>query len=152
MNLTNAVTADANLTNISTARREMRPKVLIVDDDVAITQQLFWALCDEFEVLTANSLSSAVRRAIVYNPDVAILDLHLPPTPGTPDTGLRILEYIRAHIPASKIFVVSSAASIEVKKDCMARGADGFLSKPLDIEQLLSVIRRASIARRLEAA
>ena len=38
-----------------------KPKVLIVDDDVAITQQLFWTLCDEFEVMTANNLSSAIR-------------------------------------------------------------------------------------------
>src|SRR5437764_490246 len=45
-----------------------KPKVLIVDDDVAITQQLFWTLCDEFEVMTANNLSSAIRRATIGSP------------------------------------------------------------------------------------
>src|SRR5215218_11346170 len=85
-----------------------KPKVLIIDDDVAITQQLFWTLCDEFEVMTANGLSSAIRRATIYEPDVAILDLHLPPTLDAPDTGLRILDYVKSHLPASKVFVASS--------------------------------------------
>ena len=130
----------------------MKPKVLIIDDDVSITQQLFWTLCDEFEVLTANSLSSAIRRATIYEPDISILDLHLPPTLDAPDTGLRILEYVKQQLPSSKVFVVSSGASPELQKDCLRRGADGFLSKPIDVERLLETVRRTALATRLEAA
>jgi len=130
----------------------MKPKVLIIDDDVAITQQLFWTLCDEFEVLTANSLSSAIRRATIYEPDISIIDLHLPPTLDAPDTGLRVLEYIKQQLPSSKVFVVSSGASVELQKDCIRRGADGFLSKPLDVERLVETVRRLGRAARLEAA
>ena len=131
---------------------EMKPKILIVDDDVAITQQLFWTLCDEFEVMTANNLSSAIRRVTVYEPDVSILDLHLPPTPASTDTGLRILEYVKHHLPSSKVFVASTDSSVEVQRDCLRRGADGFLSKPLDVEGLLATVRRAVLTRRLAAA
>ena len=131
---------------------EMKPKILIVDDDVAITQQLFWTLCEEFEVMTANSLSSAIRRATVYEPDVSILDLHLPPTQDSPETGLRILDYVKHHLPSSKVFVASTDASPEVRRDCVRRGADGFLSKPLDTEGLLETVRRAVLTRRLAAA
>jgi len=130
----------------------MKPKVLIIDDDVSITQQLFWTLCDEFEVLTANSLSSAIRRATIYEPDISILDLHLPPTLDAPDTGLRVLEYVKQQLPLSKVFVISSGASIELQKDCIRRGADGFLAKPLDVERLLNTVRRMALATRLEAA
>lgn len=130
----------------------MKPKVLIVDDDVAITQQLFWTLCEEFEVLTANTFASAIRRATVYEPDVAILDLHLPPTPATADTGLRILDYVKHHLPAAKVFVASTDSSAEVERDCIRRGADGFLSKPLDVERLLTAVRHAALTRRLAAA
>lgn len=130
----------------------MKPKVLIIDDDVSITQQLFWTLCDEFEVLTANSLSSAIRRATIYEPDISILDLHLPPTLDAPDTGLRILEYVKQQLPSSKVFVVSSGASPELQRDCIRRGADGFLSKPIDVERLLETVRRTALATRLEAA
>lgn len=130
----------------------MKPKVLIVDDDVAITQQLFWTLCDEFEVMTANNLSTAIRRATIYEPDVTILDLHLPPTLDAPDTGLRILDYIKGHLPASKVFVASSDPSVQMRKDCINRGADGFFDKPLDVERMLSTVRRVALSRRLAAA
>ena len=129
-----------------------KPKVLIVDDDVAITQQLFWTLCDEFEVMTANDLSSAVRRATIYEPDVAILDLHLPPTLDAPAAGLRVLDFVKRHLPVSKVFVASSDPSVEIRKDCIRRGADGFFDKPLDVERLLSTVRRTALSRRLAAA
>ena len=125
---------------------EMKPKLLIVDDDVAITRQLFWMLCDEFDVLTAHDLQTAIRRATVYEPDVATLDRHLPPTKNSPDTGMRILEYVKGHFPSSKVFVVSSASDIETQKACLRNGADGFLSKPLDIEHLLSSVRNSAAA------
>ena len=122
----------------------VRPKVLIVDDDAAITQQLFWTLSDEFEVLTANDLGTALRRATIYEPDILILDLYLPPTPDVPDTGLRILDFVKVRRPAPKIFVVSAAAGIGVEKACYQRGADVFIGKPIDIERLVSEVRRAA--------
>jgi len=129
-----------------------KPKVLIVDDDVAITRQLFWTLCDEFEVMTANDLSSAIRRATIYEPEVAILDLHLPPTLDAPDAGLRVLDFVKRHLPSSKIFVSSSDPSVAMRKDCIRRGADDFFDKPLDVERLLSTVRRTALSRRLAAA
>src|ERR1044072_6114745 len=136
-----------------TGKKKMtKPKVLIVDDDVAITQQLFWTLCDEFEVMTANTLSRAIRRATISEPDVAILDLHLPPTLDAPDTGLRILDYVKSHLPASKVFVASSDPSGEMRRACAERGADCFSNNPLDVEPLVPPVRRTAVARRLAAA
>lgn len=120
----------------------MKPRVLIVDDDSAITQQLFWTLCEEYEVMTAHDLASAVRRATIYEPAVSILDLHLPPAPGSPEVGLRILGYLKDRLPHSKVLVISSAADEEMRVACFANGADEFLDKPFEIEQLLSVMRR----------
>ena len=130
----------------------MKPKILIVEDDETIAQQLFWTLCEEFDVTTANSLSSAIRRATIYEPDVSILDLHLPPTPASPDTGLRILDYVKSHLPASKVFVASSDPAGEMRRECVRRGADGFFDKPLDVERLVATVRRTAVARRLAAA
>jgi CheY-like chemotaxis protein len=89
----------------------MKPKLLIVDDDAAITQQLFWTLCDDLEVMTAKDLSTAVRRTVIDEPHLVILDLHLPPTPDSVETGLRVLDYIKGHLPAAGVFVVSSESS-----------------------------------------
>jgi DNA-binding response OmpR family regulator len=120
----------------------MKPRILIVDDDEAITQQLFWTLSDEYDVVTANDMQTAIRRATVYEPTVSILDLHFPPEVDSPETGLRILEYIKFHIPSSKVVVMTSSSGLETRRACFAGGADEFLDKPFDTEQLLSTVRR----------
>jgi len=120
----------------------MKPRILIVDDDEAITQQLFWTLSDDYDVVTANDLPTAVRRATIYEPAVSILDLHLPPEVDSPEVGLRIVQYIKAHIPESKILIMSSASGIETRNACYAVGADEFLDKPFETEKLLATMRR----------
>lgn len=130
----------------------IKPKLLIVDDDTAIRQQLYWTLCDEYDVITASDLPSAIRHAANFEPAISILDLHMPPVLDSPEVGLRILDYLKEQCPASKVFIVSSEESIETKKACFNGGADGFLSKPLDVEQLLTTVRHSTLAARLEAA
>ncbi len=120
----------------------MKPRILIVDDDESITQQLFWTLSDDYDVVTANDMQTAVRRAKVYEPNVSILDLHLPPEVDSPEVGLRILEYLKAHLPESKVLVMTSASGIETRNTCYAIGADEFLDKPFDTEKLLATMRR----------
>ena len=120
----------------------MKPRILIVDDDEAITQQLFWTLSDDYDVVTANDLQSAVRRARIYEPAISILDLHLPPEAESPEVGLQVLEYLKTHLPASKVVVITSANGIETRKACYAVGADEFLDKPFDTEKLLATMRK----------
>ena len=119
----------------------MKPRVLIVDDDEAITQQLFWTLSEDYDVVTANDMQTAIRRATVYSPSVSILDLNFPPD-DSPVIGLRILEYLKSHIPKSKVLVVTAAEGTDIRRTCYAVGADEFLDKPFDVEQLLRTMRR----------
>ncbi len=128
----------------------MKPRVLIVDDDKAVTQQLFWTLCEEYDVMTANDLATAVRRATIYEPAVSILDMHLPPIADSPEIGMRILGFIKDRFPLSKVLVISSAADADLQRACLANGADGFLSKPFETEQLLMTIRRYAPEFRFE--
>ena len=112
----------------------MKPRILIVDDDDAITQQLYWTLCEDYEVMTANDMQTAIRRATIYEPSVSIVDLHLPPAVESPEVGLRILEYIKDHVPDGKVLVVSSADGIETIKACYDAGADDFSSEESSFE------------------
>jgi len=122
----------------------MKPRILIVDDDDSITQQLYWTLCDEYEVMLANDLQTAIRRATIYEPSVSIVDLHLPPAVESPETGLRILEYIKGHVHEGKVVIISSVDSPEVIKACYDAGADDYLDKPFETEALLASLRRIS--------
>ena len=129
----------------------MKPRILIVDDDEAIIRQLRWTLNEDFDVVTATDMQTAVRRVVIYEPAVAILDLQMPPLEDSPEVGLRILEYIKSHCPDSKVLVMSSANSIEIRKECFALGADEFLDKPFETEKLLATLRRMA-PRELEFA
>lgn len=129
----------------------MKQRLLIVDDDSAITQQLFWTLSDEYDVIAANDLQSALRRSMVYAPQVALIDLHLPPTLDSPESGMGLLEYLKAHLPESKVVVISSADSA-TRAACLQRGADEFLAKPFETEQILSLLRRLAPERQVDMA
>jgi DNA-binding NtrC family response regulator len=129
----------------------MKPRILIVDDDEATTQQLFWTLCDDYDVVMANDFRTAVRRVRIYEPQVAILDLHFPPNVDSPEVGLRILECLKALVPRSKVLVMTSATGSETEKASCAAGADAFLAKPFDTERLLSTMRRLAPVRQLDS-
>ena len=108
----------------------MKRRILIVDDDSTITQQLYWTLCDEYDVVTANDMQTAIRRATFYKPDISILDLQMPPERDNPAVGMRLLEFIKGHLSQSKVLIMSSNSASEVRNACLTAGADGFFAKP----------------------
>ena len=128
----------------------MKTRILIYDKDQAITRQLFWTLCDNYDVVTANDLQTAVRRASAYEPAVAVLDLNSPAAPGFEDTGVRILLYVRDQFPKSRILGMTSEILPEAKKKYLRLGADELIDKPFEIQQLLDLLRRLSPLRSLD--
>jgi two-component system, NtrC family, response regulator len=70
----------------------MKPKLLIVDDDEDIRTQMKWALVKDYDVELAGDRVAALERFRSSRPAVVLLDLGLPPSPGTPEEGLAALE------------------------------------------------------------
>ena len=128
----------------------MRPRILVVDDDEAITQQLFWTLTDKYDVVTANDMQTAIRRATFYKPDISILDLQMPPAADDPTIGLQLLEFIKGHLPNSRVLIMSSNDELEVQKACYEAGADQFFDKPFELKDMLATICRLSPVHKLE--
>jgi CheY-like chemotaxis protein len=128
----------------------MKPRILVVDDDEAITQQLYWTLSDEYDVITANDVKTAIRRATFYKPDISILDLQMPPSENTPLMGLQLLEFIKGHFPNSRVLIMSSNDESEVQKACYEAGADEFFDKPFEVEEMLATICRLSPVHKIE--
>jgi DNA-binding response OmpR family regulator len=128
----------------------LKPRILIYDRDQAITRQLFWTLCEEYDVVTANDLHTAMRRASAYEPAIAVLDLNSPAAPGYDDAGLRILQYLRSHFPKSRILGMTSEIFLDKKKKYLILGVDELLDKPFDTQQLLDFLRRLAPLRSLD--
>ena len=127
----------------------MKRRILIVDDDSTITQQLYWTLSEEYDVVTANDLPTAIRRATFYKPDISILDLQMPPERDT-SAGMQLLEFLKGHFSHSKVLIMSSNSTSEVRNACIDAGADGFFAKPFAIEDMLASICRLMPVHRLE--
>jgi len=128
----------------------MKPRIMIVDDDEAITQQLYWTLTDEYDVVTANDVKTAIRRVMLYKPDISILDLQMPPAENAPTSGLQLLEFIKGHLPNTRVLIMSSNDESEVQRACYEAGADEFFDKPFEIQDMLASICRLSPVHRLE--
>ena len=108
-----------------------RPRVLIVDDDQAVRTLLELALSHGgFQVFSAPNGSSALLQIRVIQPDLVILDLLMP----DPD-GWRTLQKIR-EVSAVPILILTALNEPDMAKKCLARGADGCLFKPIDMQVL----------------
>lgn len=116
----------------------MPAKILVVDDDAAIRRLLRNTLIRaEYAVVEAEDAKTALRQAAVEHPSAILLDLGLPDR-----DGLSIIPLLRAHGNAV-ILVVSARDAVDEKVTALDLGADDFVTKPFDTDELLARLRVA---------
>jgi len=123
--------------------------LLIVEDDPGLQAQLKWAY-DDYRVLIAGDHDSAIELLRAEEPAVVTLDLGLPPDPDGTREGFRVLKAILANKPDTKVIVVSGHGERASALAAIASGAWDFYQKPIDIEELGLIVRRAFHVRDLE--
>ena len=129
---------------------EMKPKLLIVEDDEGLQAQLKWAY-DDFDVVIVGDRASAIAALRAEEPPVVTLDLGLPPDPDGTSEGFAVLDEIMRLKPDTKVIVASGHGARESALTAIERGAYDFYQKPVDIEQLGLIVRRALNLHRIEA-
>ncbi|HEX2197790.1 MAG TPA: sigma-54 dependent transcriptional regulator, partial [Burkholderiales bacterium] len=122
-----------------------KPALLVVDDDPLIVDTLGFALGTDYEVLAAQSRGQAIElvRQLPRAPQLALVDLGLPPTPHSPEEGFRLIADLLAHSPAMKIFVLSGQNEAANGRHARALGAWEFVAKPADPAALKRLLERA---------
>jgi two-component system NtrC family response regulator len=128
----------------------LKPTLLIVDDDEGIQTQMKWALADDYEVVLAQDRASACALMSREHPDVALLDLGLPPRPNDTEEGFKALGEILADQPAAKIIVITGQGEKENAYQAIGEGAYDFLGKPIEIDELKIILKRAFHVAHLE--
>jgi two-component system NtrC family response regulator len=128
---------------------DFKPKLLIVEDDEGLQAQLKWAY-DDFEVTIVGDRASAIAALRAEEPPVVTLDLGLPPDPDGTSEGFAVLEEIMALKPDTKVIVASGHGARESALTAIERGAYDFYQKPVDIEQLGLIVRRAYNLHKIE--
>ena len=121
---------------------DARPKLLIVEDDEGLQRQLRWAY-DDYEVLVASDRGAAIDLLRSEEPAVVTLDLGLPPDPDGVTEGFATLETILSLKPDTKVIVASGHGARESALRAIGSGAYDFYQKPVDIDQLGLIVRRA---------
>src|ERR1700722_6449328 len=128
----------------------MNPKLLIVDDDEEIRTQMRWALAKDYQISQAEDRASALTVFRAEQPSVVLLDLGLPPHPGSPEEGLAILSELLTLDRLVKVVIVSGQGEKENALRAIGAGAYDFLSKPVDMEEMKFLLKRCFHVVQLE--
>jgi two-component system response regulator PilR (NtrC family) len=121
-------------------------RILVVDDEPSMREMLGIMLRKEgFEVLAAESRSQAATILGQGPVEMIITDVRLPD-----GDGLEILRHVKAASPETVVIVMTAFGSHEMNVAAMRLGADAYLTKPFDVEELKLVARRVIDRRKLE--
>ena len=121
------------------------PTLLIVDDDPLIRDSLRLILADEFEIHLAEDRMHAIRllRDMASPPQLALVDLGLPPTPHRPEEGFRLITELLAHSPNIKVITLSGQSEESNARHARTLGAIEFVAKPCGPETLRTLLHDA---------
>lgn len=112
-------------------------KILAVDDEEHFLELLLRTLGKEgYEVRTAVDGREALRWLKREEFEVALVDLRM-----TPIDGLAVLENIKKRYPSIKVIMLTAYPSVETRTLSFQRGAERYLIKPIEIQELKQAIR-----------
>ena len=117
--------------------------VLVIDDEPQIRRALRRALeAQDYAVATAADAEEGLALAAASEPDLMVLDLGLPDLDGT-----EVIRRLRAWTDVP-VIVLSVREGRSDKIDALDAGADDYVTKPFDVEELLARMRAALRRRR----
>lgn len=119
-------------------------RIILIEDDEALRKQLRFTLENENCICEAGNRNEAVEALKKCNPDIAIVDLGLPPNENSPEEGLFIIDHINCCYN-SKIIVLTGQTTKEAAVRSLETGCFDYLEKPVNIDQLLFSIERAKL-------
>ncbi|MFE7425820.1 response regulator transcription factor [Streptomyces sp. NPDC057545] len=146
-------TSPLRRTELSRERDEpLRPdrrtpvRVLVVDDEAALTELLSMALRYEgWEVRSAGDAAGAVRMARDFRPDAVILDVTLPGADGS-----AVLGGLRRELSGVPVLFLTARDAVEDRIAGLTAGGDDFVIKPFGLEEVVARLR--GLIRRSGAA
>jgi putative two-component system response regulator len=123
-------------------------RILIVDDDPADVAMLHAFLEDEASSIRAETESGRAEQAITeFDPDLVLLDLRMPEPDGM--ELLRRIRDVREDAGFLPVIVITGDDSTVARNSALALGADDFLSKPLERQEVVLRVRNLLRTRRL---
>ena len=123
----------------------MQYTILIIDDEKNIREGLGAALeMEGYKIALASDGKAGLERLVKGDIDLVITDLRMPEV-----SGEQVLAKVTAENPGVPVIVLTGHGSIDSAVDAMRNGAYDFLTKPLNLDQLVLIVKRALQGREL---
>jgi signal transduction histidine kinase/CheY-like chemotaxis protein len=119
--------------------RPGKPLVLVVEDNPDNLRTARALLADDYQVIEATDGRTGVEQARTHQPDIILMDIGLPVL-----DGLQALEEIRADesLRPTPVLAVTASAMKGDRESILAHGFDGYLSKPIDRDELMGLMQQ----------
>lgn len=113
-------------------------KILVCDDDEGILEVIKIILEDnKYLVRVLENCKAIYKKVLEYKPDLIFLDIWMPGI-----NGKEVTKILKREPLTSKIPIIIVSALNDTKKIATEIGADGYLEKPFDMDELLGVVKR----------
>src|SRR6266481_5116508 len=123
----------------------MSAQLLVIDDDAVTRELLTEVLQSEgYRVAACDSGPRALERAEHEHFDLAVTDVRMPEM-----DGIAVTRALKARDPAIQVIVMTAFGSVETAVEAIRHGAFDYVSKPMNLEEIKSTVRRALSERRL---
>lgn len=116
----------------------MKKKILVAEDDVAILEVVKIILEGEgYEIISTDEKDTIFKLIKLHNPSLILLDIWL-----SGHDGGKIAKYLKSKPDTNQIPLIMISANNDTEKISIEAGADGFLLKPFDIDDLLKIVSK----------
>jgi DNA-binding NtrC family response regulator len=115
------------------------PHLLVIDDD-AVTRELLTEVFhgEGYQVVACDSGPTALARASEESFDLAVTDIRMPEM-----DGIAVTRALKARQPDIQVIVMTAFGSVETAVEAVRHGAFDYVSKPMNIDEIKSTVRRA---------
>jgi two-component system response regulator HydG len=128
-----------------TTRPDLKPKVLVIDDEAGILESLRILLRNEgFNCYTALGGKAGIEALAAHSPDIVLTDVRMPLV-----TGIEVLAAARQQDPDIPVVLMTAQASLQSAVQAVNEGAFYYIQKPFQNDELVAILRRAAEHRSL---
>ncbi len=127
----------------------MKKTLLVVDDEAGIRESLKWIFKDTYDIVLAKDGRQALQVVEKKSPDLILLDILLPDV-----NGLEVLRRVKEGHRGVPVIMITATKTVRNAVEAMKLGADDYIVKPFDLEELRIIVHKAlstrDLARELE--
>ena len=121
-------------------------RILIVDDEVAIRRLLHLKLSRQgYHCEEAGNAAEALDKLKTYPADLIMLDIKMPGR-----TGIDLLPELKANYPSTAVIMATAVAETNLAIQCMRQGADDYINKPFNLDEVAMSVDKTLGKRQLE--